>query len=294
MFSLSRSECSIWLALLMTKSVVIVTFNSVTIFVFMRNRSLRKRGMSLVINLAVADMLSGGFAELMLFIAFGRSCNLWKYDVKGHWHIASLYLLLLLPVSSLTTIAAISLKQLHATFRPFQHRVIRKWVYGIVIAVVWVVAATVASGLFIVTAIFFYFWISSHLFCLFVICVSYASIAVKFHWGRNHHLHGAANRERKLTVTLFIMTLLSLLVYLPYVIFTILYLTSDSLRSLSKLAYFRLNLALDVLYFTNSLVNPILYAIRMPEFKSALLSLFRCQTNPVAENIPHRVLPPWR
>ena len=292
MFSLSRSECSIWLALLMTESVAIVTLNVVTIVVFMRNRSQRKRGMSLVINLAVADMLAGGFSELMLFIFSGWSCNLWKYDVMGNWYKASLYLDLLFPVSSLTTIVAISLKQLHATFCPFSHRVITKWVYGTVIAVVWVVAALFSSVCLIATVNYLYFWISFNLICLFVICVSYASIAVKFHWGRNHPTHGAASREKKLTVTLLIVTLLSLLVWLPYVICTFFYLSSDNFRSFSKSASTRLNYALIVLYHANSLVNPILYAIRMPEFKRALVSLFRCQTNQVAANLPLRVLPP--
>ena len=35
--------------------------------------------------------------------------------------------------------------------------------------------------------------------------------------------------------------------------------------------------AFNVLFFANSLVNPILYAIRMPDFKRALVSLFRRQ-----------------
>ena len=291
MISLSRSECSIWLALLMTESVAIVTMNAVTIIIFMRNRCLRKRGMSLVINLAVADMLAGGFSELMLFIFFGTYyCKLWKYDLMTSWYNVTIKLELLFPVSSLTTIAAISLQQLHATFRPFRHRVIEKWVYGAAIAVVWVVAAVVASVRFIVADNYLYFWISYSLICLFVICVSYTSMAVKFYWGRNRHSHGRTNRERKLTVTLFIMTLLSLLVWLPYVICTFLF--SDSFRSLPKSTFFRLNYALIVLYYANSLVNPILYAIRMPDFKTALVSLFRCQTNQVAANLPRRVLPP--
>ena len=277
----------------MTESVAIVTSNIVTIIVFMRNRSLRKRGMSLVINLAVADMLAGGFSELMLFIFFGAHyCKLWQYDLTENWRNVTVNLELLFPVSSLTTIVAISLQQLHATFRPFRHRVIKKWVYGIVIAVVWFLAALIASVRFIVRGKYLYFWISFNLICLFVICVSYTSTAVKLYCGENHHPHGEANRERKLTVTLFIMTLLSLLVWLPYVICTFLYLTSDNFRSLPELASFRFNHALVVLYYANSFVNPILYAIRMPEFKRALVSLFRCQTNQVATNLSLRVLPP--
>ena len=46
-----------------------------------------------------------------------------------------------------------------------------------------------------------------------------------------------------------------------------------------------LSFAFIVLFFANSLVNPILYAVTMPDFKSALVSLFRRQQRQV-EIIP--------
>ena len=39
--------------------------------------------------------------------------------------------------------------------------------------------------------------------------------------------------------------------------------------------------AFVVLFFANSFVNPILYAVRMPDFKRALVSLFRRQQRQV-------------
>ena len=85
----------------------------------------------------------------------------------------------------------------------------------------------------------------------------------------------AALRQRKLTVTLFITTLVSLLLWLPYSIFVFLSWSTDILSSLSFQEYFDLNYSLIFLFFANSLVNPILYTVRMPDFKKALLSLFR-------------------
>jgi len=85
---------------------------------------------------------------------------------------------------------------------------------------------------------------------------------------------GAASRERKLTMTLFITTLASLLMYLPFVLGTFIFLTTDLFASIPLLTTLRLNYALiDV----NSLVNPFLYAIKMPEFKRALFSIFQRQ-----------------
>ena len=85
----------------------------------------------------------------------------------------------------------------------------------------------------------------------------------------------AALRQRKLTVTLFITTLVSLLLWLPYNIYLLVAWSTDILNSLSFKERFDLECSLNFLLFANSLVNPILYTIRMPDFKKALLSLFR-------------------
>ena len=85
--------------------------------------------------------------------------------------------------------------------------------------------------------------------------------------------HGAANRQRKLTVTLFIMTIVSLLLWLPYVVYT--FVLRSGLVRFFPLIYFRLRLSFSLLYHTNSLVNPIIYTIRKPEFRRALLILFK-------------------
>ena len=47
------------------------------------------------------------------------------------------------------------------------------------------------------------------LFVSIVICVSYSCIVVKLLCGAHPPHHGAASRQRKLTITLFIMTIVS-------------------------------------------------------------------------------------
>ena len=52
----------------------------------------------------------------------------------------------------------------------------------------------------------------------------------------------------------------------------------------------RLELSLFVLSLMNSLVNPIVYTIRMPEFRKALLLLFKRQRRQNARDIPLHAL----
>ena len=109
------------------------------------------------------------------------------------------------------------------------------------------------------------------------------SIAVKINCVARPKHHGAASREKKLTKALFIMTVVSLILWLPINVFHYLSQLGDSsVTSLSLSTFFHLNNALLFLYFANSLVNPILYAFRMPEFKRALVSLLRCRSQPAA------------
>ena len=114
------------------------------------------------------------------------------------------------------------------------------------------------------------------LLCLIVTVFSYTSVLFKFRFGAHPQRHCAALlRQRKLTVTLFITTLVSLLLWLPYNIPLFVVRSTDVFNSLSFLDYRRLLFSFRFLFYANSLVNPTLYTIRMPDFKKALLSLIR-------------------
>ena len=52
---------------------------------------------------------------------------------------------------------------------------------------------------------------------------------------------------------------------------------SSWMSRLSPEGSFRLNYSLKVLFVMNSLVNPIVYAIRILEFRKSLLTLLKCQ-----------------
>ena len=162
----------------------------------------------------------------------GKLCDFW-----ANFSTASFVFLLafsyFFPLASLLNLTAISLDRTHATFRPFKHRLVKKKIFGLVTVAVWITA-----GLFTTSIVLTYLYILStfefevfkdtlmsylsfFLFCLLFILVSYSSIAVKIVCGNHPDHHGATNRERKLTKTLFIVTVVSLLLTLPYVIFRI-------------------------------------------------------------------------
>ena len=282
----SFPECITWLAVGLTECVVIVTLNIITLIVFIKNRNLRKRSTYLVINLAVADMFAAARATYYLFYRLGGKCNIWKFNSVEHWEDYVLITLLrLFNISSVTNRAAISVERLHATLRPFRHRLIKNWFYALIIAIAWVTAGLLSIALTILLkfegrSYRYYLSKSFEAICLSVISIFYATIIIKVRCGTQPQHHGAASRERKLTMTLLIVTVVSLLLYLPDMIYHLLDYTTDIISTMPKASSERLSHILNVLYYGNSLVNPMIYAIRMPDYRSAVLALFRRRTQP--------------
>ena len=276
----SSSECIIWFTVFTAEFVAIVTVNLLSIILFIKNRSLRTRSMYLVMSLTVADMLVGGLSGSASQLDLLRNCHFVNFSlVYLNFLIRSL--LLFIPFVSLTNIAAISLERSHATFRPFKHRLIKRWVYVVAIVVVWVfpvITLVIRDIEWFLIRHHLYLWESHCCLCLIVTFVSYTSILFNFRFGAHPQRHcAAALRQRKLTVTLFITTLVSLLLWLPYNVYlVVVWLTDICNYRFTYPEGLSFGFLLRFLLYANSLVNPILYAIRMPDFKKALLSFFRC------------------
>ena len=278
----SSSDCIIWATVFTAEFVAIVTVNLLSIILFIKNRSLRTRSMYLVISLTVADMLVGGLSGSVSQLDLLRKChfvNVYLLHLKVIIVLRSFFLFF--PFVSLTNIAVISVERFHATFRPFRHRLIKRWVYVVAIVVVWVfpvITLVIRDIEWFLIRHHLYSWESHCCLCLIVIFVSYTSILFKFRFGAHPQRHcAAALRQRKLTVTLFITTLVSLLLWLPYGIYLFVVWLSGICNY--RIAYPKgvtWGYLMRFLFYANSLGNPILYAIRMPDFKKALLSFFRC------------------
>ena len=283
-----KPECLTWLTIYFTLSFTTAAFNAITIVVFIKHRNLRNRSAYLIINLAVADMLVGGFSTIDLSYSYGQICNI-ESD-SGRIIYLRIAIALLFLVCSLANVTAISLERVHATFWPFKHRVIKKRVYNVIIAATWITAGSMSLAYitlieFKAWSIYFYLWNSFNIICLSVICISYASIFVKVRYSSQGLHHSASTRERKLTATLFTVTFLSLVLWLPYVVSRLLMEASN----FSVIPPLHLQLFFAFLFHTNSFINPILYLIKIPGFRRAFIGLFkiRCPQKRQVQVLPY-------
>ena len=276
------SQCIPWLVVISVESLVITVLNIITIIVFVKQRRLQRRSTYLIIHLAVVDLLVGVSGPAWIARLGGTWCDLWgdnsPTDEESWMRIQKVFESIFLLVS-LCNLSVISLERVNATFFPFRHRFVKNWVYGVVIAVTWIVplalrATQIASRNFSLNfdfiVILSYFAVQ-----LFVICLSYLSIYIKVRFNRHPQQHGAAGlRERKLTSTLFLVTLGSLFTILPTVIrLSIIVFDFQFFTSLSRRSTMNFLLITVTFLFTNSLINPIIYAMRMPELREAILRI---------------------
>ena len=275
-WSLPTSSCIPWFAMLSIECLAIVILNFITIIVFVKQRQLQRKSTYLIIHLAIVDLLAGAVSGPMLIHLLVCSCYGKSWDIT--FSRISLAIRTFFPFTSLVNLAFISFERVHATYCPFKHRLITKWVYGLVIAFIYLSAICKSTIEALINRPFSFIWVySSYSVLLVLMCICYISIYIKVRCSRQHQLNGAAGlRERKLTRTLFLVTIASLLTFLPGVIVNIMsFLHIMSFSNRSTLLTIG---TIMTLFFANSLINPILYAVRMPEFRAGISKMVFCRT----------------
>ena len=78
----------------------------------------------------------------------GIICDLWTINSFSIPFFVLKFLWIVFPTASIINLAAISLERTHATFRPFKDRLIKKKLFGAVVAIVWITAGLISTSLF--------------------------------------------------------------------------------------------------------------------------------------------------
>ena len=248
-------------------AVLIILGNFFTIRVFHRQRS-RKRSYFLLISLAVADLMVGLFAIPLFIIGSSTEYPYLRWLVSTSFDAFT-------GLTSIYTLAVISLERMFATVCPLRHRTLTSRNYICAVAIPWVTAAV-----FIAVLNLYFNGIMKDpsynfpalLFQttpLLTICVAYFSIWIKRKYTKGIRNHRAA-RESKLANTLFLVTGASLLTWTPF----------QMINYLSYIAGLQVSWTLlylsKILQFSNSLVNVVIYPLRIPEFKRTLKNVIHC------------------
>ena len=116
-------------------ALLVVAGNSVTIWIFLKQK-FRKHAHFLLTSLAVADLLVGLLVVPLYIVA-----NLYRFPL---WHFyASLYVDIFTSLTSILTLAVISLERMYAIGWSLRHRTLPLRAYKFAIVTPWILSATV-------------------------------------------------------------------------------------------------------------------------------------------------------
>ncbi|XP_001625606.2 adenosine receptor A2a [Nematostella vectensis] len=291
--SLPKSSLFGWLSAFLLLSLAILLSNLATIVTFLINNHLRRLSMYCLINLAFADA-THGLISIFWYLVYmdhmgdflfgfkltGNGLNL----VAGMINTSTLVL-------SLISLLLVSLDRVSATVTPFFHRSVTSSMYYRVFAFTWFASIILASLPSVFTTWEIYghdIWFESigKYVCVtaqVTIIFSYSAIFVKIRLQNKQHKNEripeatlrAQRKERHLAMTLFIVTILSLMTWLPFIIHHEVDENGDTSQFYGPSEH-NLELCTELIQLSNSFINPIVYLFRMKEFRRALFSLVRC------------------
>ena len=256
----------------MFESAIIVMGNMLVIILFAREKKLRKKSLFLVMNMALADVMLGAVAlPLYVYLIVGPNYHLWTAKAA---HKSIFYFLdTTFSQSSLVSAGFIPCERFYAVFRPLKHKTLSMRTYGIVIFTVWSLAILVS----IIVVLFYEYnsfkaatlsWMSFPLSFLLIVCICNISLWRKVRT-RNITLqqqNRAAFQNQRLTNALLFVSAISVLSWLPLVIVNYLVFV----QGLDIPRRFLLVNIINILNLANSILNPFVYALGIPEFRQAL------------------------
>ena len=248
----TKAEAIAWCSPFSLISVLTVAGNILTIALFAIYEKVRKNCFFLVINMACADLLIG---------AISLSIYIYKPRITIFNAIFSVVCL----QASITFATLISC----STCLPLKYRTLSGRAYAIVITLAWtliLLSSTILSVLrvFVSKVAYFSFWVPYTFTLTFVICACSIGIWRKFEHRRIPSIRqNRTLQSRRVTKTLMFISLLALLSWIPIIILN----TLEAINvSVNKNIYY-LAVLLNV---SNCCVNPVVYALRISEFRQAL------------------------
>ena len=277
----SKTETIVWYSVYALEAVLIVAGNSLTIALFAVNKRLRKKSLFLIMNMAFADLLYGAvLTPFKIYLMHDGYYYQLSAGRQSSTALSIFYTILftLLKQNVLMSAVLISAERFYAIYWPLKHRILPICKYYIVIFISWTLAflaSILFSVLFYLTSIKLAINVMMSCFLTLLLTVSGCNVGI---WRNFRHRRIASAQptrdlqNRRLTKTLLLVSIIVLISWLPGITVNVLKIVHE--MSISWNIY-HFTAALNV---SNSLLNPVIYTLRIPEFKRALsLAYFRLQ-----------------
>ena len=259
----SNVQIIAWSFAFSAQAVAVVMGNMLAIALFSFNKKLRKKkSLYLVMNMAFADLMLGVIYLPSFIFSLVNPENQSSYERSFFRKI----ILAFFSLASSITAALISAERFYAIYWPLKHRTLSTRAYRLVILMVWTLAilfSTVYVLLFWSPMRLYSFVCSYVLFLVFTICGLNIGIWRKFKQKTPSHQQNRAFQQQRLTKALLYVSLFTLISWIPISVYNL-------ISSFGYNIHDHILLLTLFMYLSSSFINPVVYAIRIPEFRQAL------------------------
>ncbi|XP_032242230.1 adenosine receptor A2a [Nematostella vectensis] len=275
-------DLSLWCAAEGVVAFFVIFGNVLSIIVFVTNPRLRcMRTSILLINLSVADLIVGAVTIPMYMSVIWPGSNFTLHK-NFHYYLSFIAIDLLSGFGSVVGLTIIAIERLYSVQFPQRHRNTTRAVYYGLVAATWVLAGLqmllrILHGYsYISFTAFFYCMVVSLTVCLCIICSSYSAVWVRVHFKRPAQRTQTRDhtREMKLAATLAIITVLFVLTWMPFHILNIICFFTKSCEGVPPAIVYSFKL----LHYSNSLINPVVYSSRFPEYRRTIRKVLCCRS----------------
>ena len=269
----SRVEGIVLCSVFLLEAVLISVGNLLTFVVFTSKKTLRKKSHLLVINMAFADAILGAVAmPLYVYLWIGPTYWLWNYKEKLSLDISWSVVDATFSQGSLISAAAIAFERCYAIYWPLKHRTMSFKAYYIIIFIIWTLAGLLSAvfnmaNFLISSKAAAFCWMSFSLPSLFIVCACSIGIWRKFQLRNiSSQQQNRAFLNKRLTLTRLLVSTISLLLWLSlFIVNCLIYILKIKTPKVYLFYY-----VIVLLNFSNSLINPVVYSLRIPEFRQML------------------------
>ena len=262
-----NADATAWTVAFAVAGTLAVVVNILTLYIFFKTKALRARKHVMIINLGVADLL---------FLATG--IPLYVIHVLQPSIISFLMLHIfsrLSKLASVITLAVIAVERMHATVRPLRHKVLSSRLFIRTVELIWILAAILTTFTTLeITGVVKHDSISSILvptitiLVIAVIVSCYVIIWITFQGRRRQNLGDLIDQEKEkaLAVTLLLVSGGFMVTWSPPMLYlAITRVCSSCIQpSQTRMGW------VFLLFAIQSLINPIIYCLRLPMFKVTL------------------------
>ena len=288
-------------------SLATITGNSIAIVVLTRKRLLRRRTSYFLLSLAVADFTVGMFsvpAFIYQYVIFWQDGVIPKSTLLKIVKALDVFC----GLGSTFTLTIIALERVYAICFPLRHRTSTRRLYDASVSSVWILATLLSSLYFfheydlIQHEVFFWFLILTFFSSMLVMLLAYLAIWLKArvmkayfreasldssdvgsdkrrppfasqHSGKERSRRAIEN-DRKLAMTVFIVTTVFILTWLPFHIVNLIVFLECKTFPCSAQPPYQVIYLCKLLHYTNSFLNPVIYSLRLQDFRSTLKKIF--------------------